>query len=274
MHIPGKPAVIVQNMATAGSLAAANYLYNVVKPNGLTILNFQKAIVFSQLLSEPGAKFDLTKFSWIGSTSIQTTVFVVRDDLPYKTIQDLQKVKQTFYIAGQGAATAGSQWTKMLIDYLGLNAKVVDYTGTAASVLALERKEVDASVFSFDSAKLLIQRGLVRPLVRTRISRGAENLPNCEDLTDDKTGKIIMGVHASMGQATNPWVAPPGTPDSFMNTLRDGFKNALRSPELLADANKRTMDVEYVPPEECLKAVNFVLNQPADIVKELRKYVK
>jgi tripartite-type tricarboxylate transporter receptor subunit TctC len=77
-----------------------------------------------------------------------------------------------------------------------------------------------------------------------------------------------------MGQATNPWVAPPGTPDPLMNILRDGFNNALRSPELQTDAKKRTMDVEYVPPEECLKAVNFVLNQPADIIKELRKYVK
>lgn len=83
-----------------------------------------------------------------------------------------------------------------------------------------------------------------------------------------------MAVHASMGQATNPWVAPPGTPDPLMNILRDGFNNALRSPELQTDAKKRTMDVEYVPPEECLKAVNFVLNQPADIIKELRKYVK
>jgi tripartite-type tricarboxylate transporter receptor subunit TctC len=273
-HIPGKPVVIVQNMATAGSIAAANYVYNAVKPNGLSILNFQKSLVFSQLLKEQGVKFDLTKFCWIGSTSIESTVFSIRSDLPYKTIQDLQKAKQTFFVAGQGAATPGTQWTWMLIDYLGLNGKVVDYPGTAASVLALERKEADAAVFSFDSARLLVERGLIRPLVRTRISRGAENLPNCEDLTDNKTGKLVMAVHGSMGEASKPWAASPGTPDALMNILRDGFKKALRSPELQADAKKRTMDLEYVAAEDCLKAVNFVLTQPADVVKEFRKYVK
>jgi len=273
-HIPGKPNVILQNMPVAGSLSAANYLYNIAKPDGLSILNFQKSLAIAQLLKVQGVKFDLNKFSWIGSQSIEPTVFVVRSDLPYQTIQDLQKVKKTFYVAGQGAATPGAQWVWMLIDYLGLNAKVVDYTGTAASVLALERKEADASVFSFDSARLLTERGLVRPLVRTRISRGAKDLPNCEDLTDDKTGKTVMAVHGSMGNASKPWVAPPRTPANLMKILRDGFEKALGSPELQADAKKRRMNVEYVPPEDCLKIVNFILGQPDDIVKELRKYVK
>ena len=274
-YIQGKPTIIVQNMPAAGSLSAANYLYNIAKPDGLTVMNFQKSLAFAQLLKVTGVKFDLTKFSWLGSQAVESSVFVVRNDLPYRNIEDIQKVKRTLFVAGQGAATLGTQWIWMLIDYLGLNAKVVDYRGTSESILALERKEADCSVFSFDSARLVIDKGLVRPLVRTNvISRGVENLPNCVDLTDNKTGKIVMAVHGSVGQTSKPWVAPPGTSPQIMTILRDAFRKTLASPELLADARKRKIDVEYVSPGDCLKAVNFVLNQPADIVKEFGKYVK
>ncbi len=83
-----------------------------------------------------------------------------------------------------------------------------------------------------------------------------------------------MAVHGSMGQAGKPWAAAPGTPDQLMNILRDAFGKALQSPELQADAKKRKMDVEYVPPEECLKVMNYIINQPPEVVKELGKYVK
>ncbi len=79
-----------------------------VKPDGLTILNFQKSLPFSQLLKAQGVKFDLTRFSWIGSQSIEGTLFVIRNDLPYKTIQDLLKAKRPIFVAAQGAATPGS----------------------------------------------------------------------------------------------------------------------------------------------------------------------
>src|SRR5579862_9803564 len=36
-HLPGNPTVEVQNMDGAGSLIAANHLYNVDKPDGLTM---------------------------------------------------------------------------------------------------------------------------------------------------------------------------------------------------------------------------------------------
>ena len=71
-----------------------------------------------------------------------------------------------------------------------------------------------------------------------------------------------------------PYVAPPGTPANIMNILREAFAKALKDPELREDAKKNMMEVQFVPPEECLKLVNFVLHQPEDIVKEASKYIK
>lgn len=100
-HIPGKPTVIVDNMPGGDSITAANYLYNVVKPDGLTIGGMSKALPFVQLLKVGGMKFDLAKFAWLCSSSVDSTLFFIRSDLPYKTIQDLQKADKTIFVAGQ-----------------------------------------------------------------------------------------------------------------------------------------------------------------------------
>ena len=92
-YLPGKPAVIIENMEGAASVIAANYVYNIARPDGLTIGTFNRAIPFAQLTKLDGVKFDLLKYAWIGSMAIEGTVFAVRSDLPYKTADDLMKIK-------------------------------------------------------------------------------------------------------------------------------------------------------------------------------------
>src|SRR5260370_27187764 len=68
-HVPGKPTVIVENMPGAGSLIAANHLYKVAKPDGLTIGNFAGGLVLAQVLGQPGIEFDARKLGWLGGPS-------------------------------------------------------------------------------------------------------------------------------------------------------------------------------------------------------------
>jgi tripartite-type tricarboxylate transporter receptor subunit TctC len=65
-HIPGSPAIVVENMTGAASLVAANHVYNVAKPDGLTILNFHGNQVINQIIGKPGIEFDARKFEYIG----------------------------------------------------------------------------------------------------------------------------------------------------------------------------------------------------------------
>src|SRR5437764_4920598 len=88
-HIPGKPTVIVQNMPGGNSIIAANHIYNVAKPDGLTIGTFNRNLPIAQLTRLAGVKFDITKFQWIGSAANESTILAIRSDLPYKSFQEL-----------------------------------------------------------------------------------------------------------------------------------------------------------------------------------------
>src|SRR5687767_11757494 len=67
-YIPGNPNIIIQNVPGAASLIAANQVYNVAKPDGLTLGAIYPALYFEQLIKRPEVKFDWNKFGWIGST--------------------------------------------------------------------------------------------------------------------------------------------------------------------------------------------------------------
>lgn len=281
-YIPGNPPIIVQNIPGASSIIAANQLYHVAKPDGLTIGLFTKTLPFSQLLKVEGIRFDVTKFLWIGSSSIDFTVLALRSDLPYKNFQDLLRATETLYIGGTGPRAMGTQLTVVLKKFSGLNAKIVEYRGTAEIWLAMERKEVDGQHIAYNSGRQYIDRGLARVMLRTQLPKSAisnlpaeiGNIPVHEDFFTDEIGKKIMGMFAAVNYAGKPFAAPPGTPVDAINILRDAFAKAIKDPELKADAQKSLIDVIYVTPEEVLEKMNYILNQPPDVVKQFREYVK
>jgi len=65
-HIAGNPTIIVENKPGAASLIAANHVYKVAKPDGLTIGHFLGALISGQVLGQPGIEFDARKFEYVG----------------------------------------------------------------------------------------------------------------------------------------------------------------------------------------------------------------
>jgi tripartite-type tricarboxylate transporter receptor subunit TctC len=274
-YIPGKPTIIIDNMPGAGSIIAANRIYNLEKPDGLTLGCINRGIPYSQLLKATGVKFDLRKFSWIGSAGSEATVLAIRADLPYKTFDELRKAKEPIHMGATGLAANDTQFTLLAKEFIGLNAKIVTYSAIPELMLAVERKEVDGRSGTYSSLKPFIERGLLRPLLRGRVAEpGIENLPVNEDLTTDKMAKTIMAMQSYPDRMGRPYVATPGTPPEIMKIMKDAFMRASKDSALIEESRKMKMDFEYVPAEECLKVVNFVLNQPEDIVKEFGKYIK
>ncbi|MBI4632494.1 MAG: hypothetical protein HY742_01185 [Deltaproteobacteria bacterium] len=274
-HIPGKPTILVQNMPGADSMIAANYLYNIAKPDGFTIGAFNRGLVFAQLLKADGVKFDLTKYAWIGSAAIESSVLVLRTDLPYKTIDDVAKTKSTIMLGCTGPADSSGQFPLFQKELLGYNFKFVTYPSSADIMLAVERKEVDGRGATYSSVKPLIDRGVVRPLIRGRVVEpGIENLPIDEDLAKDKKAKTLMAMRSAPDRIGRPYVAPPRTPAAAMKILTEAFAKAAKDPALQEDAAKNKMAVEYVPAGEVQKVLQYILNQPPDMVKEFAKYIK
>ena len=273
-YIPGKPTIIVENMDGAGTIVAANYIYNIAKPDGLTIGTFSKGLPASQLVKAPGVKFDIRKFAWIGSSAVEATVLCLRSDLPYKTVDDIRKTIKPIYMLGAGPASVDQQFPTLLKEYAGLNFKIVQYPSSAAGMIAIEQGELDGRAGSYSAFRPFIERGLVRPMIRGRVSEpDIEKLPVNEDLTSNPRGKTVMGMLSIQDKAGRPYAAPPGTPPEVMNILKEAFSKFAKDPEATEEAKKVLMTVDYVPPEECMKIFHFILEQPEDITNEFKKYI-
>lgn len=146
---------------------------------------------------------------------------------------------------------------------------------TADILLATERKEVEGYASAFSSIKPHVARGLLRPILRTKTpSPGIEMLPAVEDLAQEKMAKTILTMFSVSDRVGRPYVSPPGTPADIMNILRDAFAKVAKDRELKEESEKLMMEVEYVPANECLKEMQFFLNQPPEIVNEYKKYIK
>jgi tripartite-type tricarboxylate transporter receptor subunit TctC len=273
-YIPGNPTIIIENMPGAGHMIAANYIYNLAKPDGLTIATYNRGLPFAQITRAEGVRFDMRKYSWIGSVATEPTVFLIRSDLPYKTVDDLRKAKHPIAIATEGLGTTGHQFPILLKEFVGLNLKLVVYPSGSDSRLAIERKEADGRAGSYSSEKRYVDRGVFFPLIRGRISLPEiDRLPVNEDLTTDKKGKTIMAMLASVDGIARPFMCPPGTPANVMSILRDAVAKVTRDPAFLEDAKKLMMTIDYTPADECLKVLNYLFNQPEDILKEFGKYI-
>src|SRR5207237_2769964 len=149
-HLPGKPTVIVQNMPGGNSIIAANHMYAVAKPDGLTIGTFNRNLPIAQLTRVQGVKFDMTKFAWIGSAANEATILAIRNDLPYKNFDELRKAKEPVLIGSTGRGGNTHDFPLLLKDLLGVNLKIVSgYSSSADIMLAIERKEVDGRAGSY-----------------------------------------------------------------------------------------------------------------------------
>lgn len=274
--IPGKPTVIIKNMSGAGGLVPSNYIYAVSKPDGLTFGTFNRGIIFSQLLQVKGVKFDMTKYSWLGSAATETTLLAIRSDLPYRTYGDLKKAKEPLIMGTQFPGTNTYDNASVFQHVLGLNMKLITgYASSTEIMLAIERKEADGVALAYSALQPYIDRGLVRPIFRTKASvPEIEKVPVINDLTDNEMSKTILSMLAVTDFVGRPYVAPPNTPSDRMNILRNAFAKVINDRAANEEAKKLKLDMKYLSAEAALKEVRYFLNQPPETVREFSKYIK
>src|SRR5690242_12386983 len=275
-HLPGKPTVIVQNMPGGNSIIAANHMYNVAKPDGLTIGTFNRNLPIAQLTGVQGVKYDMTRFAWIGSAANETTILAIRNDLPYKSFDELRKAKEPVVIGSTGPGANTYDFPLLLKDLLGLNFKIVSgYSSSADIMLAVERKEVDGRAGSYSSIQPFIDRKLVHPVIRARSTdKSLQQLPVDESFAPNPRAKAIMALRSAPELIARPYVLPPNTPADIVKTLSDAYAATIKDPATQAEAKKTQQDLEYTSGEEAQKVLKEVLTQPKDIVDEFSKYVK
>ncbi|MGZ8520983.1 MAG: Bug family tripartite tricarboxylate transporter substrate binding protein [Candidatus Binatia bacterium] len=283
-HIPGTPTVVVQNMPGAGTIIAANHIYNIAKPDGLTLGLVNPGIYIDQLLRAAEVKFDWPKFSFIGSPEKYDQVLFIRADGPYKTLEDIRKAAEPPRCATQARTTLSYFFPKLIEEGLGLKVNLVaGYGGGGEMNLAIEKGEAHcrsgtvSAYVSREPTRTWIKSGFVRALVQsgaTRYPKLPETLTIYELLESYKasdTTKRLTKVMLASADLGRPFFAPPGTPAERVNVLRSSFAKALADPDLLADAKKRNWDIDLTTGDELEKLAKEIMVQPPEVIERVKK---
>ena len=275
-YLPGKPAVILQHMPGAAHLLATNNVFNVAKPDGLTILAANPNVAIAQLSKVEQVRFDVRKFQWLGSSGADGVMMSIRSDLPFKSFEELKKADKELVAGTTGPGSNAHDFPLLLKEFAGLKLKLVSgYPSNSDVLLAIERKEVDSWSALATTIKLGAERGAVRPLVRGRVAlAGFENLPIDEDLATSALGKSLMGIKSIPGAIGRAFAVAPGTPADRVAILRDAFAKAIKDPELIAEAQKAKIEMQFISAEQVLKDFNAMMNQTPETLKEMGKYIK
>ena len=275
-YLPGQPAVVLQHMPGAAHLLATNNVFNVAKPDGLTVLAANPNVAIAQLSKVEQARFDVRKFQWLGSSGADGVMLSIRSDLPYKTFDELKKADRELVAGTTGPGSNAHDFPLLLKEFAGLKIKLVaGYPANSDVLLAIERKEVDSWSALATTIKLAADRGVVRPLVRGRVALpGYENLPVDEDLATSALGKSLMAIKSIPQAIGRAFAVHPSTPADRVAMLRDAFAKAMKDPELIAEAKKAKIDMSFIGPEQVLKDFTALLNQTPETLKEMGKYIK
>ena len=283
-YLPGNPNVIMQNMPAAGGIVAANYVYGVAKPDGLTIASINPAHYFNQIQGNKEIKFDWPKFTWLASSDKSEHMLYMRADAPYKSIQDIRNAKEPPKCGATGTGTSGHYIPRMLEDTLGTKFNIVTgYAGGNEIDLATERNEVvcraftTAAYFAREPYHTWRKNHFVRILVQTGSKRDPQlpAVPLLNDLMNEfKTsdlGRRVATVMLGSGELGRPIVAHPATAPDLTKALRDAFMKSMADPQLLADAARSKIEITPVSGDELAKIARDVINQPPDVLDRIRK---
>jgi tripartite-type tricarboxylate transporter receptor subunit TctC len=285
-HIPGNPNIIIQNVAGAAGLIGTNQVYNVAKPDGLTLGAIYPALYFEQLAKRPEAKFDWTKFIWIGSTVSSNSHMYMRADTPYKTIEDVRTAATPPKCGATGVTSSAYYMPKLLEDAIGTKFEVVSgYVAGSDIDLAVERGEVQCRAFTinaFFSREPFItwrKKNFVRVLYQTGSKRDArlKDVPLLSELMDKyKTAESVRRlakVVLAADEFGRPIVFPPGVPADRVKIIRDAFNKTINDPALLAEAEKRKLDIDPATGEELESLAKEVMTATPEIVERVKKMI-
>jgi tripartite-type tricarboxylate transporter receptor subunit TctC len=286
-YIPGNPNIIVQNMPGAGAMIAANHVYKVAKPDGLTLGGLRAGLYFDQLVGKKEVQFDWAKFTWLGTPTQIEQLIYMRANTPYKTIYDVRKATVPPKCGASGTASTGYYFGNLLEETLGAKFNTLTgYKDGPEVDLAVEREEIHCrgisieTMFGREPLISWFKNGFVRVLIQTGKKRDPRltEVPTIWELMNEhktpETGKRLSTIILAAGAFGRPYVASPGLPPERAKILKTAFAKSLNDPEFQAQARERRLDVDPVAGEELQTLAREVLAQPSDVVERMKKLLE
>src|SRR5262245_1078129 len=239
-YIPGQPTIVVQNMPQAASIVAANFLYAQAPQDGTVFGSFSRNLPSQTLLGQSNIEVDPRRFNWLGATSLPVRVCVRSQAAPVKTPADL--FTREFIVGGAGAGSSLNILPTVFNQVLGTRMRIVlGYKGTNDVVLATERGEVHgacASYGQFRTFEQLFRDRKLAYLLRAEEEPIAEvpDVPSIFDYAKTPEQRDLMRFVFASTEFGRPYVFPPGVPKERIALMRKAFADALKDPDLVAEA--------------------------------------
>ncbi|HTI85605.1 MAG TPA: tripartite tricarboxylate transporter substrate-binding protein [Alphaproteobacteria bacterium] len=255
-HIPGKPEIVVQNLAGAGSLKAMNYIANAAPKDGLNIGAVQNSIGYEPMMGISGGKenaqFDVLKMNWLGSMTKEVAVTVMMNTAGIKTFHDLQEKEVT--TGSSGAATSNTIYARLMNATAGTKFNVIHgYVGQTEVFLAMERGEVQGSAGPFygtlkSGRAEWLKNGTIIPIVQIALEKHPElpNIPLILDFAKTAEDRQEMELAVASLLMGRPYVVADNVPADRVKILQDSFMAAVRDPALLTEAKKQNLEIDPI----------------------------
>jgi tripartite-type tricarboxylate transporter receptor subunit TctC len=278
-HIPGEPAIVVENMTGAGSLIAANHVYKVAKPDGLTIGHFIGGLFLGQVLGQKGIEFDARKFEFIGAPITDHVVCAMTKASGITSVEKWMASKAPVKMGGIAPGTSTpDNATRIFKAALGLPIQLVTgYKGTADVRLAAESGEIAGGCWGWDSVSVTWRKALDSgdAIVVLQANRKTHpdlpQVPQAIKLAKSDEGRkmIEVGVHSD-SDIVRTYTLPPGTPKDRVQLLRKAFESTLKDSEFLADAKKSRLNVDPVSPEAIEKDIANLFKLDPSLISKFK----
>jgi len=286
-YLPGNPNIVVENMPGAGGLRARNHIYNIVKPDGLTIAQIVRGTELQEAIGDPGVRYKSDRFNWLGNLTTGEAVCAVRVDRGGVNLQEAVKrsASDPLRNAESGGTSIGAVAALLIKEFSGINLNVVaGYGGGSAIDLAIERGEADMRCgLIWSSAKArhadwFKQTGSKKPFASVIVQIADKRLPELSDvptlveLAPDPVWRAVAETITFTYENAYPMLAPPGMDEAVVKILRKGFWDTVNDPQYKADSKKAGfVDDEPLPGEKVQTVVKRILEVPNEAKARLRK---
>jgi tripartite-type tricarboxylate transporter receptor subunit TctC len=278
-YLPGNPTVIAQNMEGAGSFRAASYMYSQAPRDGTVMALIARDASLGPITGNPGAQFDPTKFSWLGTTTTETNVCIAYKTAAVKTVHDL--FEKELMVGDNGAGTGTGTYPKALSQLLGLKFKIIRGYGASTDVLlAMERGEVEGYCESLESVIGHRPTWISSKTANVLFQGGAKPNPHIKDVPfindlakseDDR--KAIEFLYAGQGIG-RPFFAPPGLAPDVLRMMRAAFDATMKDADFIAEVRQRKLTLEPENGDYLQNLIDRIYATPKRIVERIAAIIK
>jgi tripartite-type tricarboxylate transporter receptor subunit TctC len=283
-RLPGNPAIVVQNLTSAG-LVLANRIYAGAEKDGTVIAILERGVPQLAIQGDPNARFDPLKLNWLGSVSSYADdayVFWVNASFPAKTVADLKGPNAPLARIGTtGAGATNLVFTNIAKDVLGLNIQNVrGYRGAADVFLAQQRGEIDGQVVGHSAIKVgqksLYQSGFFRGLIAfARTTRSAElpDVPTGRELVSDPKVLALLAFAETPFFMALPIAAPPDIPPERAKALQTAFMAMTKDPAFIEEIGRMGQDLSPIDGEAVRRLIAQMGATPKDVIAQFNEIV-